>query len=144
MDSGTAHDRVGEGCRSYETDMDLIREILLKVEELPFGSGFHDITVEGRSADEINYHVMLLDEAKFIEAEDLTTHGGVCWKPKRLTYNGHEFLDAARSHTVWTKATGPEDNGHAHARRLEDGASARYEGPDGRASVIIHDLATQK
>jgi len=30
--------------------------------------------------------------------------GGVCWKPKRLTYSGHEFLDAARSDTVWNKA----------------------------------------
>src|SRR5438105_3635600 len=84
-------------------DMNLIREILLKTEDLPFG-GFHDIAVDGRSADEISYHVMLLNEVGLIEAEDLTTHDGVCWKPKRLTYSGNEFLDAARSNTVWIKA----------------------------------------
>jgi len=43
---------------------------------------------------------MLLHEAGFIEAMDLSTLGGICWKPTRLTYNGHEFLDAARSDTV--------------------------------------------
>ena len=39
-----------------------------------------------------------------IEAVDLSTMGGICWKPKRLTYAGHQFLDAARSDTVWQKA----------------------------------------
>lgn len=85
-------------------DMDLIREVLLKVEELPFDGGFHEITVEGRTDDEVTYHVMLLHEAGFIEAQDLTTMDCICWKPKRLTYSGHEFLDAARSDTVWQKA----------------------------------------
>jgi hypothetical protein len=85
-------------------DMDLVREVLLKVEELPFDGRFYDVKIEGRSDDEITYHVMLLHEAGFIEAIDLSTLGGLCWKPKRLTYNGHEFLDAARSDTVWQKA----------------------------------------
>jgi len=62
-------------------DMDLVREILLKMEELPFDSGFHDVEIEGRSDDEITYHAMLLHEAGFIEAEDMTHFGGVCWKP---------------------------------------------------------------
>ena len=85
-------------------DMDLVREILRLVEDLPFDGGFHDVEIEGRSDESITYHVMLLHEAGFIEAENLTTQGGVCWKPKRLTYSGHEFLDAARSDTVWQKA----------------------------------------
>lgn len=85
-------------------NMDLVRQLLLKVEELPFGGGFHDVTVEGRTEDEISYHIMLLHEAGFVEAIDLTTLGGISWKPKRLTYSGHEFIDAARSDTVWQKA----------------------------------------
>jgi hypothetical protein len=85
-------------------DMDLVREVLLKVEELPFDGGFHDVAVDGRTDEEIYYHVMLLDEAGFIEAMNLTTNDGVCWKAMRLTYSGHEFLDAARSDTVWQKA----------------------------------------
>jgi hypothetical protein len=35
---------------------------------------------------------------------DLSSLSGICWKPTRLTYSGHEFLDAARSDTVWQKA----------------------------------------
>ena len=85
-------------------DMDLVRKILLKVEGLPFDGRFYDVSVEGRSDDEITYHVMLLHEAGFIEAINLSNLGGTCWKPKRLTYSGHEFLDAARSDTVWQKA----------------------------------------
>jgi hypothetical protein len=85
-------------------DPELCRDLLLKVEELPFDGRFHDVVVEGRSDEEITYHIMLLDEAGLIEAEDLSTLSGMCWKPKRLTYSGHEFLDAARSDTVWQKA----------------------------------------
>jgi hypothetical protein len=29
---------------------------------------------------------------------------GVGWKPVRLTYRGHEFLDAARNDGIWEKA----------------------------------------
>ena len=47
---------------------------------------------------------MLLHEGGLLEALDLSTLGGVCWKAKRLTYSGHQFLDAARSDTVWQKA----------------------------------------
>ena len=85
-------------------DMDLVREVLLKVEEMPFDGRFYDVNVEGCSDEVINYHVMLLNEAGLIEAIDLSNLGGPCWKPKRLTYSGHEFLDAARSDTVWQKA----------------------------------------
>ena len=85
-------------------DMELIRAILIKVEKLPYDAGFHDISVEGYSEEEINYYVLLAHEAGLIDAADLTTMDGVCWKPKRLTYQGHEFLDSARSDTVWNKA----------------------------------------
>jgi hypothetical protein len=85
-------------------DMDLVREVLLKVEELPFDGRFHDIALGGRNEAEINYHILLLHEAGFIEAMDVSNLAGSCWKPIRLTYSGHEFLDAARSETVWRKA----------------------------------------
>src|ERR1035437_6029864 len=85
-------------------DTDLVRQILLKVEEFPFDGSFHDVEIEGRTENEISYHVMLLHEAGLIEALDLSTLSGVCWKPQRLTYTGHQFLDAARSDTVWQKA----------------------------------------
>ena len=85
-------------------DPDLVRQILLKVEEFPFDGAFHDVEIEGRTENEIDYHVMLLHEAGLLEALDLSTLSGPCWKPTRLTYDGHQFLDAARSDTVFQKA----------------------------------------
>lgn len=85
-------------------DMDLVRQILIALEELPMIAGWHDIEIQGRSEMEIVFHIRLMHEAGLIEAQDLTTMAHICWKPKRLTYAGHEFLDAARSETVWNRA----------------------------------------
>jgi hypothetical protein len=85
-------------------DMNLIRAVLIETEKLPDDDAMHDIAVQGFTEAEISNHVRLSDEAGFIDAEDLTTLSGVCWKPKRLTYEGHEFLDSIRSDTVWEKA----------------------------------------
>ena len=85
-------------------DMDLVREILQKVEELPYDGQIHDIAIDGRTEEEINYHTMLLHDAGFVEAMKILSTQFIRWKPMRLTYSGHEFLDAARSDTVWQKA----------------------------------------
>jgi hypothetical protein len=85
-------------------DHDLVRTLLQKIGELPFDGRFHDVSVAGRSGEEISYHVMLLHQAGLIEAIDLGSHDGVCWRPKHLTYAGNEFLAAAESDTVWNKA----------------------------------------
>jgi hypothetical protein len=88
-----------------QRDMDLVREILFQVERdnsdplKPV-----EVEVEGYSDVQINYHVMLLAEAGLIEAEDASTLGGSEWIPKRLTWHGHEFLEAARSDTIWREA----------------------------------------
>ena len=83
-------------------DMDLFRSVLLKVEELP-RTDWHHIRVEGYTLDEVGYHAKLAEDAGFIEAKFLagTTHEFVV---RRLTYAGHEFLDAARQDTLWQKA----------------------------------------
>ena len=85
-------------------DMDLIRQILLRLEELPMTGGRHDIEIDGYSHEQIIYHVRLMDEAGLIEAQDLTTMTAIDWRPKRITYEGHEFLDAARSDKLWHTA----------------------------------------
>lgn len=83
-------------------NMDLIREILLQKEAdktpmvLPDCSG----------QEEFAYHVALLKEAGFVEAIIRPDRLGM---PKaaqvlRLTWAGHDFLDAARNDTVWNMA----------------------------------------
>jgi hypothetical protein len=92
-------------------DKDLVREILLQVEAYPHPMGWVELSVPGHSAEEIAHHVELLDEAEFIEAQDLTTMDGYDWRAKRLTYEGHEFLETVRDGEVWrlTKETGQKD-----------------------------------
>src|ERR1035438_9516409 len=69
-------------------DMDLIRAILLDVEQQGPPEGWCDVQLRGHSEEEISYHVMLLRDAGLVEAVKLSTQHGVCWRPKRLTYEG--------------------------------------------------------
>ena len=86
-------------------DMDLAREILLKVEQSPqaTGGGVIDVKIEGRSDDEVSYHVMLLHQAGLIKAIEPPCDD-IDWAPSCLTWDGHEFLDAYREDTFWRKA----------------------------------------
>ena len=83
--------------------MDLCRRILLQLEEQEQPAGWVDFGIEGYSSDEVSYHVRLLADAGLIEARDLTTMQSAEWKPKRLTWAGHEFIDAARNERIWCK-----------------------------------------
>ena len=88
-------------------DKDLVREILLQTEASRTAMGFVNLHIPDHVDEEVSYHVELLTEAGFIEAYDLTTNDGYEWRPKRLTYEGHEFLDTVRDPEIWktTKET---------------------------------------
>jgi hypothetical protein len=81
-------------------DMDLIRTILQRIES------DQDLTIEGHGSREISYHVALLKDAGFLDAYLLTDGFGRIDRAvvKRLTWDGHEFLDATRDDTLWRKA----------------------------------------
>lgn len=82
-------------------DMDLIRRLLMKTEALPDANG-HPISAEGYGAEEICEHLRLAQEAGLIEARFLP--GSAECASLRLTWAGHEFLDAARENVIWEKA----------------------------------------
>jgi hypothetical protein len=82
-------------------NIDLIREILLVVEESSSPEGCQ-VKIPGRSGEEVYYNAQLAQEAGFIDAR--FAHGSPDFHVIRLTYQGHEFLDAARSETRWVKA----------------------------------------
>lgn len=44
-----------------------------------------------------------LRDAGFIVAQDFSTLSGMDYPQKSLTWQGHEFLDAARNDRVWLK-----------------------------------------
>jgi hypothetical protein len=87
-------------------DMDLIRQILMNLEENEDSHGNHcvDLEIDGRSPLEVSYHVMLLHEAGLIEARDASDGEGLAWDPMRLTWEGHEFLEQAKQDGLWRKA----------------------------------------
>jgi hypothetical protein len=88
-------------------DMDLIRQILFKIEEYDGDSEIHNLQIESYSHEEITYHVYLLLDARLIEGRILYGQGTV--KPRnyviyRMTWTGHDFLDACRDDGRWQKA----------------------------------------
>lgn len=87
-------------------NMELIREILMKVEEIPTPSNFDLIEIPGHEQEEISYHVKLLGDAGLLDVYDRRTLGpdGYRYAPMALTNAGHDLLDSMRSETVWRKA----------------------------------------
>ena len=85
-------------------DLDLIREILLKIEERPTDIPPQGVTIEGYSQEDITYNTFLLHDAGYIKAIVSKTMAGNSIYPSQLTWEGHEFLDEARNKTVWEKA----------------------------------------
>src|SRR5689334_8656801 len=85
--------------------MDLARNILFEIEKQePYtGTDLH-IEIEGAREEDYVYHVMILKEAGLIEAFEFSAGGMIDWRPKRLTWQGHDFLDAARNDATWRKA----------------------------------------
>jgi hypothetical protein len=89
-------------------DLGLVRELLLKLEPL---SGSHEwqmiepndprIQVEGHSPDEIEYHLQLLVEQGFVEQPRSGPMLGIMFR--RLTWAGHDYLDAVRDPKIWHK-----------------------------------------
>ena len=89
-------------------DMDLVRKILfeIKAKDTPyFRGGLH---IEGYSEGQVYYHLSLLSDADLIVSEEIPTMSGdhPLIDVKRMTWKGHEFLDASRDDERWKKAKG--------------------------------------
>jgi Hypothetical protein (DUF2513) len=85
-------------------DMELVRKILLAVEEATTTDKPIPIKLEGYDLRVISYHIQRLHEAGLIEALDASDLGTSRWHATSLTWAGHEFLDTARNDTVWQRA----------------------------------------
>jgi len=90
-------------------DMDLIRELMLKLESLPMEYGDNvpippdtaAVQVDGYSFDQIAYHLDLIKQAGFIERSGSDLGIGIMFKG--LSWSGHDFVDSVRSPDVWDK-----------------------------------------
>jgi hypothetical protein len=89
-------------------DMDLMRKMLLAVEASPFGYAPQPLTIEGYTADQIGYHAYLLIDAGLASGSDMTNTAstGPTSRIIKLTWEGHEFLDASRTPMIWEEVWG--------------------------------------
>lgn len=85
---------------------DTIREILTKLEDvIPEEDCLQLSGFPIERASEISYHMELLLEAGLVKGQLLEEFGSDSedFLVTRLTWDGHEFLDAIRNDTVWQK-----------------------------------------
>src|SRR4051812_16606209 len=85
-------------------DMDLVRKILLKLEEDTDTGMVINFTIDGYEPDLVSYHVYLLSDAGLLHAKNVSDLTYFEWAPSFLTWAGHEFLDASREEGRWQKA----------------------------------------
>jgi hypothetical protein len=93
-------------------DMDLIRKLLLWIEQNPQLDGKRwfvidkpeEVGVTDHSLEDIEYHMRLLTKAGLVEGRVNVTTGITA--VSQLTWTGHEFLDNVKDSGVWesTKA----------------------------------------
>lgn len=85
-------------------DMDLVRSILIEMEKWTPQQRGSEIHIEGYTPEQITYHIGLMNEAGLLKAADANSFDGEAWIAIKILWDGHEFLDAARSDTVWNNA----------------------------------------
>ncbi len=87
-------------------DMDLIRELLLKLESWPMERRDvvqirpDAVATKEHSPHEIDYHLTLLKEAGFV---DFPQESESAFYFRAITWKGHEFLDSVRDPKIWAK-----------------------------------------
>jgi hypothetical protein len=87
---------------TMKRDMDLIREILMQMADHDHGNP-PKLEISGHTDEEVGFHIWLMADAGLIKAIDVTVHGEKSPSaiPVQLTWQGYEFLEAARSRTTW-------------------------------------------
>lgn len=89
-------------------NIDLIRKLLLYLEEKPDDGIVENLEMNGFSKNEVQYHFILMDQAGLIRCErsvsSSTSDRVIRVYPFSLTWQGHEFLEASRNDTFWNKA----------------------------------------
>ena len=94
-------------------DMDLIRQLLLRIEAQRLGVGGAvdqvlslsaskpPLRLEGEDPDDVHYNMRLLAEAGYLDMTRTQFTGG--FNIRGLTWAGHDFLDSVRDEEVWRR-----------------------------------------
>jgi hypothetical protein len=89
-----------------QRNMDLVRAILLRIENGSSGWAPQNFGIEGFPPESIGYHAHIMMQEGLIEGVDVTNSesNGTEAIPMNLTWKGHEFLDLARNPERWHRA----------------------------------------
>ena len=88
-------------------DMDLIRQIAFAIENASDDLDSPFLVIDGYTPQQIAYHCDLMHESDLFQGFS-TSHLSspfAEFQIQRLTSKGHDFIDAARSDTIWKKTT---------------------------------------
>ncbi|MFK7678742.1 DUF2513 domain-containing protein [Bacillus sp. Wb] len=80
-------------------DMDLIRKILIQVEEKENEYLEYLLPIEGYTEEEIQYHLRMISGQGLVNAHYADNIGRVT----TLTWEGYEFLENIKNDTIWNK-----------------------------------------
>jgi hypothetical protein len=88
-------------------DFNVVREILMTVEDAPAQQFVSSVSIEGVDKSVILEHVELLINDDFLDGSTVIGEQGwpVEFDISRLTMKGHAFVRNARNDTVWKKVT---------------------------------------
>lgn len=84
-------------------NMDLIREILLLIENDPLPRMRVLSVVEGYTKTQVEEHARLLMEAGLITGRKFRDENGPAVLNVQLTWAGHEFIESVRDPAIWKK-----------------------------------------
>jgi hypothetical protein len=87
-------------------DVELIRKMVFAIEDAPTGFAPQRLDFEGYTPSQVGYHAYLLIDAGLAKGTEVTTLGspGPEALITTLTWEGHEFAEAARDPDRWRQA----------------------------------------
>lgn len=88
-------------------DFDLIRKILLAIEEHTEDTAIQNLTIDGYNHEQITYQMYLIHDAGLVEGEISFGNGTVTpceYYILRMTWAGRDFLNACRDEGRWVES----------------------------------------
>ena len=90
-------------------DMDLVRDLVLRLESLPMKRGDiflirpddEELKFDKYTVDQVDYHMRLVYEAGMVEDAGAGSMDGYGFE--RLSWRGHDFADSVRDNVIWEK-----------------------------------------
>jgi hypothetical protein len=91
-----------------QRNMDLIREILLACESDPTGYPRFVPEIQNFTPEQVKFHIYLMGDAGLLRVADTTSleSNSPSAAILSVTWKGYDFLDTAKSSTVWEGAKG--------------------------------------